>query len=195
MSLDPVGVSTPNFQRTDLEKIGLNPRARQTLETLPLNQDAVVAAIDETRDELNQVETGAFVVWQPTTDKLTATRVIADSDNVTLAADGSEVTADLTDTGVAAGDYGEPTKLVVLAIDAKGRVTAASEVALESGNVTETTKLFFTDARARAAISDGSHIDYNSVNGVIAFDGTGISGTFASPTSITVDDGLITAIS
>lgn len=196
MSLDPLGIATPNFQRVDLDAIGLNPRARETLETLPLNHDAIVTAIDETRVELNTVEGAPFALFAADTGgKLENTRLLADSDNVTVAVDATDIKFDLTDSGVTADDYGSPTKLVVLAIDAKGRVTSASEVALESGHVTETSNLYFTDARARAALSPGSHIGYNSGTGAISFSGTGVSGTFASPTSITVADGLITAIS
>lgn len=148
-------------------------------------------------------------------------RLTVGSGELTAEDTGSNYELGLADTAVTPDTYGEPTKLVVLAIDRFGRVTSASEVALESGNVTETTKLFFTQARARASVSgsagisytvgtgnfvldqafarglfnDGSHIDYNSGTGVISFDGTGISGTFSPPLSITVVDGLITAIS
>lgn len=118
-----------------------------------------------------------------------------------------------------ADTVGDASHLVVLAFDAKGRMTAASQVALNSDNVTEgTTNLFFTNARARGAISGasgisynsatgvitlnqsftrglfsgGSHINYNNGTGAIAFSGTGISGTFTTLSSVTVADGLIT---
>jgi DNA-binding cell septation regulator SpoVG len=135
VSLDPVGMTAQTFVRADLEALGFNPRARSTLENLPQDQDAIIAAIDATRDELNTVETGAFVVWQPTTDKLTDTRVIADSDNVTLTADGSNVLADLTDTGIVAGDYGSQTRILILTTDAKGRISAAQEVKMDVSDV------------------------------------------------------------
>lgn len=214
MSLDPLDMQRANFQRVDLESIGLNPRARDVMENLPLNQDAIQIAINETRAELNEVEGASFVVWQATTDKLTDTRTIADSDNVTLTADSASVKADLTDTGVTPDTYGAATKTVSFTVDEKGRMTVAAEFDLNSDNVLEgLVHLFFTVARARASLSDGVGIDYNSTTGVIAIDlaaGSGIDisgntisldatgvtpGTYASPSSVTVGaDGRITAI-
>jgi hypothetical protein len=130
------------------------------------------------------------------------------------------LTLGLANTAVAAGTYGGATKLIVLAVDAKGRITSASEVDLNSDNVIEgSTNLFFTQARARGSVSGsagvsyvvgtgvfsldqafvrgllsgGSHINYNSGTGAIAFSGTGVSGTFTTMTSVTVSDGLITS--
>jgi hypothetical protein len=197
MSLDPLSDSnTAKFIRSDLEQVGFNPRAREILETLPLNQDALTQEVAEIIDEVNLVEGSAFIVWDaPLGSKLTDARLLVGSTNVDVAPDTSDVKIDLKDTGVTAGTVGSPSKLVVLAIDAKGRITSASQVDLQSGNVTETSNLYFTTARARSALSAGSHIGYNSGTGVVSFNGTGVSGTFASPTSITVADGLITAIS
>ena len=48
---------------------------------------------------------------------------------------GLTYTLGLADTAVDPDTYGEPTRLVVLAIDAKGRVTAASEVKLDVSDV------------------------------------------------------------
>lgn len=144
-----------------------------------------------------------------------------------------DYTLGLADTAITPGDYGDASHLVKITFDAKGRATAAEEFELNSDNVTEgTTNLFFTEARARASLSDGVGIDYNGTTGVIALDttdprnvdhstidivaGAGLdgggpitadvtidlepsgvtAGTYASPTSITVDQyGRITAIS
>jgi hypothetical protein len=194
----PIGqnLTDNQFLRSDLDNLGLNPRTRDTLERLPQDRDTLVQEIDETNADLNKVEGEPILTFDsPITDILTNTRKLAGGDNVTATVGADTVDLDLSDTTVMADTYGAATKLIVLAIDAKGRVTSASEVALESGNVTETTKLFFTDARARGALSAGSHISYNSGTGAIAFSGTGVSTTVANPTSITVSDGLITAIS
>lgn len=82
---------------------------------------------------------------------------------------GATLELGLADT-VAAGTIGDASHLVILAFDAKGRLTAKSVVALESGNVTETTKLFFTTARARNAVSGASGISYDSSTGIITLD-------------------------
>jgi hypothetical protein len=143
-----------------------------------------------------------------------------------------DYTIDLADTGVVAGGFGAATKTIKVTVDAKGRVSAIETYDLNTDNVTEgTTNLFFTNARARGALSSGAGIAYDSSTGAIALDpasprnvdhaavaitaGTGLTGggdltasrtlalatvgapgTYASPTSITVDAyGRITAIS
>lgn len=191
-------VNVPAFERNALERIGgIDTRTARTLETLPQSRDTIIESINDLVDDTNAIEGEPLLLFDDPTDPiLTNVRKLVGGDNVSATVGPSDVALDLTDTGVAADTYGEPTKLVILAIDAKGRVTSASEVELNSDNVTEgATHLFFTNARARAALSGGSHIDYNSGTGAIAFDGTGVSTTVANPTSITVSDGLITAIS
>lgn len=191
-------VNTPGFVRSDLEKIGgIDTRTARTLESLPQSRDTLTTAINDLTDDTNAIEGEPYLLFDDPIDPiLTNTRKLIGSDNVVAAVGTTEVQLDLSDTGVAANTYGAATKLIVLAIDAKGRVTAASEVALESGNVTETTKLFFTDARARAAISGSDGIDYDNSSGAITLSHiSGVAGTHASPTSITVNNkGQITAI-
>lgn len=91
---------------------------------------------------------------------------------------GTIYTLGLADTAIAAGDYGDESNLVKIRFDAKGRAIAAESFELNSDNVTEgTTNLFFTVARARAALSDGPGVDYNSTTGVIAVSPAGAYGT------------------
>lgn len=107
---------------------------------------------------------------------------------------GGNYTLGLADTTVISGDYGDESHLVKITIDAKGRATAAEAFELNSDNVTEGgTNLFFTDARARAALSGGTGINYDNSTGVIAT--TGFSGTVSPVTSITVVNGIVTAAS
>jgi len=191
-------VNTPAFVRSDLEKIGgIDTRTARTLESLPQSRDTLTTAINDLTDDTNAIEGEPYLLFDDPKDPiLTNTRKLIGSDNVSAAVGATEVQLDLSDTGVAANTYGAATKLIVLAIDAKGRVTNASEVTLNSDNVAEgTTHLYFTDARARGVLSPGSHIDYDSGTGVISFNGTGISTTVANPTSVTVVDGLVSAIS
>lgn len=198
---EPIGseVNAPAFERSGLEKIGgIDTRTTRTLESLPQARDIITASVNDLIEDTNAIEGEPLLTFADPNDPiLTNTRKLVGGANVSATLGASDVDLDLTDTGVTAGAYGAATKLVILAIDAKGRVTAASEVTLESGNVTETTKLFFTDARARAAISGNDGIDYDSSSGAISMSHIpGVAGTHASPTSITVNDkGQITAIS
>lgn len=185
---------TTQFIRSDLEALGVNPRTRQTLESLPDSRDTIVQSVNGLIDDTNAIEGEPLLTFGvPTAPILTNTRKLTGGTNVTATVGATEVDLDLSDTGVTAAPYGAATKLVVLAIDAKGRITSASEVDLNSDNVTEgTTHLFYTDARARAALSGGSGINYNSTSGAIAT--TGFSGTGVY-TNFTFVDGICTAAS
>lgn len=80
--------------------------------------------------------TGTFVVLSPN-DNLNSARVLTGSDNVSVAdgGAGADVTLDLTDTGVTADTYGSTTRILILGIDAKGRITAAQEVKIDVSDV------------------------------------------------------------
>ena len=91
----------------------------------------------------------------------------------------STYTLGLASTAVTAGTYGSASKAVAFTVDAKGRLTAASEYALSTSNVTEGTNLYFTNARARSAVSGSSGVSYNSGTG--AFTATA-AGTYGAPT-------------
>jgi len=83
-----------------------------------------------TTDDLDE---GAYN--QYFTDRRAITAVgeaLDDTDNITFSfdPDALSITADLTDTGVVAGAYGDGNHVPVLTIDAKGRVTSATVVAL-----------------------------------------------------------------
>jgi hypothetical protein len=106
-------------------------------------------------------------------------------------------TLGLADTAVIAGDYGDVSHTVTVSIDAKGRIIGASNNPLTTTNITEGSNLYYTDARARLALSGGSGIAYDSGAGTIALAAiSGVAGTHIAPTSITVNGfGQITAIS
>lgn len=106
---------------------------------------------------------------------------------------GGTYTLGLANTTVVPGSYGDASHFITASVDAKGRVTGVAAVQLNTTNITEGTKLFYTDARARAALSGGTGISYNNVSGVIAT--TGFSGTVTPVTSITVVNGIVTAVS
>ncbi len=80
----------------------------------------------------------------------------------------STYTLGLSDTAVFPGVYGAATKTVSFTVTASGRITGATEFTLNTTNITEGTNLFYTDARARLALSGGTGITYNNVTGAIA---------------------------
>ena len=98
-------------------------------------------------------------------------RVVASDGEVQLTdgGPGGNLTFGLADTGVTAGSYGDASHTVQIAINAKGRVTLAQAHPLNTDNVAEgSTNLYFTNARARNALSGGTGISYSSVTGQIA---------------------------
>ena len=88
-------------------------------------------------------------------------------------------TLGLASTAVTPATYGSASKTVAFTVDAKGRLTSATEYALSTSNVTEGTNLYYTNARARAAVSGSSGVSYNSGTG--AFTAT-VAGTYGAPT-------------
>lgn len=86
-------------------------------------------------------------------------------------------------TGVEAGGYGDGSHLVRFTVDGNGRVTGAEQIDLNSDGITEGAKLFFTDARARAALSGDSGVSYDSGTGVISATPAGAAPSFAPYTS------------
>lgn len=94
-------------------------------------------------------------------------------------------TLGLADTTVVPGSYGGAGKSVALAIDGKGRVTSAGEYAITTTVVAEGSNLYFTDARARAALSGSTGISYTPSTGAIALSNTAVTAsTYGSATSI-----------
>lgn len=144
-----------------------NPRAIRAFEALGGNTDTIVETINFIID--------APLVGLDFSDVLNADRKLTAGPDV-IFTDGGEkaaLTFGLTETGVAAATYGGDDKVVQLAVDDKGRLSLVAEYELNSDNITEgVANLFFTDARARDALAEGSGIDYNSGTGVIAADYT-----------------------
>lgn len=133
------------------------------------------------------INTGSFLT-------ITGSPSLGSERTLTLTADLTAVdggpnalyTLGLSNTTVVPGTYGSASKVVSFTVGAKGRVTGATEYALNSDNVTEgATNLFFTNARARAALSGGTGISYNSGTGAIAIATTAVTaGSYGSSTKV-----------
>ena len=89
------------------------------------------ASFDGTGDITISATIGAnsVALGNDTTGNYVATVADAGSGNITVSGSGSEtsaVTLDLADSGVSAGTYGSTTKIPVVSVDAKGRVTSVT---------------------------------------------------------------------
>src|SRR5690606_33124370 len=82
------------------------------------------------------------------------------------------------------------TQTIGVQVDLFGRVTGVEVYDLLSDNVAEgEANLYYTDARARGAISGGAAIDYNQSTGQIALADTAVTpDTYGSATAIPVLD-------
>lgn len=116
---------------------------------------------------VSQIVQSPIVTWGPAS-ALSNERVLTDGDGINLALSSDALTIALAPSGVAADDYGDDTHLVHITVDQFGRITAASQSELNSDNVTEgVSNLFFTEDRARAAISAGEGLSYDDTTGVM----------------------------
>ena len=92
----------------------------------------------------------------------TIAAALTDSSNIDFSSNdiADTITADLTNTTVTAGSYGSATQVAAIAVDAKGRLTAASNtsIAITSSNVSD-----FTEAAqdaVGASLTDSSSVDF-----------------------------------
>jgi len=122
---------------------------------------------------LATIKADSFIGTITSANKLATPRSITLSGDATgtVSFDGSaDVTlfTSLASSGVTAGTY----TLATVTVNSRGIVTGASSGTLSAANVTETDTIkFFTDARARAAISvaPGSGLTYVPATGVLSF--------------------------
>ncbi len=124
----------------------------------------------DTTNVYEAISTASFLVLanEPTLGSERTLTLTADLTGVDSGAN-SPYTLGLSNTAVATGTYGSASKVVSFTVSAKGRLTAAAEYALNSDNMAEgAVHLFFTNTRARAALSGGTGISYNSGTGSIA---------------------------
>ena len=164
------------------------------LKTRPLTRQQIgefigsprgVRAFEDTQNDItSQYEalTGASFITLAQEPSLGSERVLTLASGDLVGVDGganTTYTLGLAASGVTANTYGGADKALSLTIDSKGRITSAASYALNTDNVTEGGNLYFTNARARAALSASSGITYNSATG--AFVATS-AGTYGAPT-------------
>lgn len=94
--------------------------------------------------------------------------ILANTSNINLTYDdaGNQISADLTNTSVAAGSYGAADSVSTFTVDAKGRLTAASSVSIDI--VASQVSDFSSAADARISLQKGV------ANGIVPLDGNAL---------------------
>jgi len=160
--------------------------ASVTFDTATLTTKLVTSTIESSGADVtvddNLVITGNLTVQGATTSLETTTLSVEDL-NITVAngatnafaADGAGLTADLGTDGTATFTYDATndrwTMNKSLATNLIGNVTGqVSDISNhDTGDLSEGTNLYFTQARARASISVDGDLSYNSTTGVISY--------------------------
>ncbi|KKC25830.1 hypothetical protein [Sphingomonas sp. SRS2] len=119
-------VKTKRLTRQQLEEFLPNNRAIRAFESV---QDDVIGT--------GSVLADAPIITIAEDADLPASRVLTGSDNVSIddGGAGEPVILDLTDTGVDAGSYGSTTRILIIGLDSKGRVTSAEAVKIDVSDV------------------------------------------------------------
>lgn len=139
-----------------------NPETIKAFENLIFNSEDLA-------EVLTGIQSAAVIVLS-LSDLFENERVASTDGEVQLTdgGPGGSLTFGLSDTGVTAGVYGSAAQTVQFSVNQKGRITLAQAHALVTTNVSEGTNLYYTDARARNAISAGAGLSYNSGTGVMS---------------------------
>jgi hypothetical protein len=131
-----------------------------------------------------------YSIQPPRQSTATGILTVTDSDNIDFTFGRNNLTADLTQTGVAAGTYGSPLLIPILQIDQWGRVTgattttfSASGIALEVNNTPNLSQTILN-------LTSGTDIQVVDLGGgVIEFNYIGIGGS-GTVTSVSAGTGM-----
>lgn len=163
--------TTLQVTRRELEAFLPDHRTIRAFETMQTDLlSTYPGAFQEIVDAVNAL-LAAPVITYVGTDTFENERVPVDGEGIVYRVGPDNVTFNLEDLGLPPGVYGDAQYIPSLTLDKYGRATLATAYRLNSDNVLEgITNLFFTQARARASLSGGQNITYNSGTGVVAVD-------------------------
>lgn len=188
MALVPVTTQAQPLPRSELASFLKNKRQIDAFEQQQINTDEIVTKLNELIAIVAQILGEPFLTWEDSPE-LTADKALIGGVGLTFVP--ATATMDLDNTAVVAGLYGANSKTISVTIDQQGRITGANEYDLDTDNITEgVVNLFYTNARARAALSDGTGIDYTSATGVIALDTASTRNTDHALVTLTAGAGL-----
>lgn len=126
-------------------------------------------------DIIDRLQGAPYITAGPS-DVLNDERILGDGDGIDITFGPSTATVSLEASGVLAASYGSALKTIRVEFDEYGRAIDAEEFLLNSDNVQEgVANLYFTDARARLALSGGAGINYNNTTGSIAIATNGVT--------------------
>jgi hypothetical protein len=126
-----------------------------------------------------------------------ALNIDLDSETLTISGDtgistvgsGNTIEIDLDNTAVTAGSYGSQTAIPTFTVDAQGRLTAASTVALATALTVDAD----SGTQDVALLTDDLQIvgTSNEVNTAVAKSGTDVTVTVGLPAAVTITDSLV----
>ena len=169
-----------------------------------VNSERGIRAFEDVQADIaSQYEaiTNASFLTLTTEPGLGSERVLTPSGDFTAVDGGPNSTyaLGLSATGVIAGAYGDASHTISATVDSRGRISSIASYALNTDNITEgATNLFFTTARARASVSNGTGLNYNSGTGIFSLADTTVTaaayGSASQVPTYTVDaQGRLTA--
>lgn len=164
-----ITTTTNPLPQSELERFLPSPRAVRAFEDMQTDvTETIPEAVEQIVDLTNQLLAAPYIAWEAS-GTLENERVINAGQGIAVGVGLSLASISITNTGVSSGLYGSASKTVSFSVDAMGRITSASEHDLNTTNITEGTNLYFTDARARGAISASGSLGYDSGTGVISY--------------------------
>ena len=171
MATITVSPITNVLPRDELAKFLPTPRAVRAFEGMQTDvTETIPDAMGQIVDLTNALLAAPYITWVET-PTLEQGRALAVTSALRLTNDGARLILGLAETGIAAGTYGGAAQTLSIQVDLFGRLAGAQTYDLLSDNVAEgTSHLYYTDARARAALSGGHGINYDSETGEIALD-------------------------
>lgn len=175
-------LQTRPLPRADIARFIPDPRGVKAFEALQ----------QDTSSQYDVLTTGQFLTLDAE-PSLGSERIFTPATGELVGDDGGAngpYTLGLADTAVVAGTYGDAAHTVSVTADAKGRLTGVAAFALNTSNITEGTNLYYTDTRARGALSGVSGVSYNGATGAFSLDTASSRNVDHSAVSISAGTGL-----